>query len=71
MIKKEKVEESVQATEQAKQETLQKFTKEQIISSAVYQGKQDLLNAILENGKEYTKKEVASEIEKYKKGKVT
>lgn len=47
-----------------------KFSKEQILSSVSYAEKKDLVNALLENGKEYTKSEVDEIITKFMKGKV-
>ncbi len=47
-----------------------KFTKEQLISSKLFRNDKDVLSAILESNKEYTKKEVQEIIEKFKKGKV-
>lgn len=50
--------------------TERKFSKEQILASARYAGKRDLVDALLENGKSYTIVTVDNMIEKYKKGKV-
>lgn len=47
-----------------------KFTKEQLISSKLFRNDKDVLSAILESNKEYTKKEVQKRIEKFRKGKV-
>ena len=47
-----------------------KFSKEQLVKSKKFSGKQDLLNTILEDDKQYTLDEVVSMVEKYLKGKV-
>ena len=47
-----------------------KFSKEQLVNSKKFSGKQDLLNTILEDDKQYTLDEVVSMVEKYLKGKV-
>lgn len=46
------------------------FGKEQILASAKYKGRHDLLDALLVDGKSYTAKEVDEKIERYMKGKV-
>jgi hypothetical protein len=47
-----------------------KFSKSQLVESKRFSGQKDLLNTILEDGKEYTLEEVVSKVEKYLKGKV-
>jgi hypothetical protein len=47
-----------------------KFSKEQLVKSKRFSGQKDLLNTILEDGKEYTLDDVVSRVEKYMKGKV-
>lgn len=47
-----------------------KFSKEQLVKSKKFSGHKDLLNTILEDGKEYTLDEVVSKVDKYMKGKV-
>ena len=47
-----------------------KFTKEQLISSKLFRNDKDVLSAILESNKEYTKKEAQEIIETFTKGKV-
>ncbi|HXK45669.1 MAG TPA: hypothetical protein PL060_06890 [bacterium] len=47
-----------------------KFSKSQLVESKRFSGQKDLLNTILEDGKEYTLDEVVSRVEKYMKGKV-
>lgn len=47
-----------------------KFSKEQLVKSKRFSGLKDLLNTILEDGKEYTLDDVVSRVEKYMKGKV-
>ena len=43
----------------------QRFYKEQFIASKNYRGRRDLLNAILEDGREYTTEEVETMIAEY------
>lgn len=47
-----------------------KFSKSQLVESKRFSGLKDLLNTILEDGKEYTLDEVVSKVDKYMKGKV-
>ena len=65
--------------EEKKQETLteakaqtakQQFSKEQIVASVRYRGQQDLVDALLEDGKQYTFETVDKLIERYRKGRV-
>lgn len=53
-------------TEQNKQ----KFSKEQILASARYANRRDLVDALLDKDKSYTFETVDNMIEKYKKGQV-
>lgn len=46
-----------------------KYTKEQIVSSATFADDADIISAMLPDG-EYTKKEVAEVVSRFKKGKV-
>lgn len=64
--KKEKVTEK--ATTPVKEEV--KFTKDSIIRSEKYKNRADILNVLLEEGKEYTLDAVDVLIEKFMKGKV-
>ena len=48
----------------------QQFSKEQIAVSARYHGQRDLVDALLEDGKQYTFETVDKLIEKYRKGQV-
>lgn len=48
----------------------QKFNKVQILASAQYANRRDLVNALLEDEKQYTKKEVDELINEFMKGKV-
>lgn len=48
----------------------QKFSKEQIFASAHYANRRDLVDALLEADKQYTKKEVDELINKFMKGTV-
>lgn len=50
--------------------TESKFTKNQVLASKKLNYSKDLINAILEDDKSYTLKEVEAEINKYLKGKV-
>ena len=47
-----------------------KFSKEKILKSKKYKGAVDILEAALENDKQYSFKEIDKIIEKYKKGTV-
>ena len=44
------------------------YTKQAILNSKKYVRQKDLINALLDNGKKYTLKEVDNIIEKYLKG---
>lgn len=46
------------------------FRKEQIVASKRYENDVDIVNALLQDGKEYTLAEVDEMIERFKKGKV-
>lgn len=46
------------------------FCKEQIVSSKRYENDVDIVNALLQDGKEYALAEVDEMIERFKKGKV-
>lgn len=46
------------------------FTKAQVLASKKYSNRQDILNALLVDGKNYTLTEVDALIEKFMKGKV-
>ena len=48
----------------------QKFSKEQILASARYANRRDLVDALLDKNKSYTFETVDNMIEKYKKGQV-
>ncbi len=48
----------------------QKFSKAQILASAQYANRRDLVDALLEAEKQYTKKEVDELINKFMKGTV-
>lgn len=52
------------------QTTEQKFSKEQILASARYANRRDLVDALLDKDKSYTIETVDNMIEKYKKGQV-
>lgn len=46
------------------------FSKEQLLAAERFQGRKDLLNALLSPDKQYTVETVEQEISKYMKGKV-
>jgi len=47
-----------------------KFSKEQLVASKRFQERRDILEALLNNGEQYTVKTVEEKIESYMKGKV-
>lgn len=47
------------------------YTKDQILASKKYVKRRDLINALLDDGKEYTIEEVDEMMQKFLKGKVT
>lgn len=47
-----------------------KFSKEQLLSADRFQGRRDIVNALLSPDKQYTVEAVEEMIEKYMKGKV-
>ncbi len=48
-----------------------KFSKEQLLSSGQFAKRKDLICAVLEEGRQYTVREVETEIKKYLKRKVS
>lgn len=48
----------------------EKYIKKQIVNSKAFKDNKDLVNALLDENKLYTKNEVSEIIKKYKKGKV-
>jgi hypothetical protein len=56
-------------SKKSESKTENRFTKQQVLESKQFTNK-DLINAILEDGKTYTLKEVETEINKYLKRKV-
>lgn len=46
------------------------YTKDQLLASKKYAGRRDIVNALLDNNKQYTTDEVDTIIENYMKGKV-
>lgn len=52
------------------QQVEQEFGKEQILASARYANRRDLVDALLENGKKYTTKDIDKKIEEFMKGTV-
>lgn len=47
-----------------------KFSKEQLLAAKCFEGRRDIVAALLAQGKQYTIKEVQEKIENYMKGKV-
>lgn len=47
-----------------------RFTKGQFLESRRFMGRRDIINALLEDGKEYTVSTIEEEIRNYMKGKV-
>ncbi len=47
-----------------------KFSKEQLLAAKCFEGRRDIVDALLVQGKQYTIKEVQQKIENYMKGKV-
>ncbi|MEQ2680382.1 hypothetical protein AAAU98_27065 [Enterocloster citroniae] len=47
-----------------------RFKKQELLQAECYQGKRDLVRALLEDGREYSLSEVDAAIEKFMKGKV-
>ncbi len=60
------------ATAEGKEDGQEKarFTKGQFLESRRFMGRRDIINALLEDGKEYTVSAVEEEIGNYMKGKV-
>lgn len=56
----------------AKKETaeLSKFTKEQLLNSAVFDNRKDALGVVIQDGEEITIQEAHERLEKFMKGKV-
>ena len=52
------------------QEKADVFLKEDLMKSKAYRHRQDLLDALLEDGKAYTVREVQNKIDQFMKGKV-
>jgi len=46
------------------------FSKEQLLAAGRFQGREDILNALLSSDKQYTVETVEQEISKYMKGQV-
>lgn len=57
-------------TDEIKQETVQAYSKEQILASKKYKNRRDILGVLLADDKEYTFEKVDSLLEKFMKGKV-
>lgn len=53
-----------------KKEAVPTFTRDQLAASKRYASTRDLVNVLLEDGKQYTLAEVDAKIETFKKGKV-
>lgn len=62
---------SADSAENVKAEPIeQKFSKEQILASAKYANKRDLVDALLTNSEKYTMEEIDKKISNYLEGKV-
>ena len=59
---------AVEKTEDAVQEVQEQFTKEQFLKSELYAGRRDLVNALLDDSKKYTKDEVEAMIQSFMTG---
>lgn len=59
---------AVEKTVDAVQEVQDQFTKEQFLKSKLYEGKRDLVNALLDDNKKYTKAEVEAMIQSFLTG---
>lgn len=60
----------VKQTEQEDQKPIGRITKEQLLTFSQYRNRRDLLGALLEDGKSYTREEVETKLEQFEKGKV-
>ena len=58
------------AKKEPMQETVSKYSKEQILASARFANRRDLVDALLDEDKSYTMKTVDNLVEKYMKGQV-
>ena len=67
-VKKKEAEDAVESVEVQSVQTM--FTKEQILASAKYRNRRDLVDALLDEDKSYTMKTVDNLVEKYMKGQV-
>ena len=61
----------MRASKKENKVTEEKFTKGQIVNSKTFVDNKDLLNAVLNENKSYSKQEVNKIIENYRKGKVS
>lgn len=59
---------AVDKTADEVQEVQDQFTKEQFLKSKLYDGKGDLVNALLDDNKKYTKAEVEEMIQSFMTG---
>lgn len=57
-----------QAVDKTANEVQDQFTKEQFLKSKLYDGKGDLVNALLDDNKKYTKAEVEALIQSFMTG---
>lgn len=69
-VKKNDGAEAGEKEEKSPEMTERKFSRDQILSSARYAGRRDLMSALLDAGRKYTKREVDELIDKFMKGKV-
>ena len=70
MIKLEKKKAGAVVAEEKSGQTEPKFTKQQVLASARYRNRKDLVSALLDDGREYTIAEVDRMVDGFMKGKV-
>ena len=61
---------SGRALEKTQGKDVQKYTKEQLLACTKYSARKDVMDALLDKNKKYTKAEADTLLEKYMKGKV-
>lgn len=61
---------SGRALEKPQGKAVSKYTKEQLLACAKYSTRKDVMDALLDENKKYTKAEADALLEKYMKGKV-
>lgn len=60
----------VKQTKKEEQKLSGRITKEQLLTFSQYRNRRDLLGALLEDGKSYTREEVETKLGQFRKGKV-